>query len=149
MVKVEYDVPIRRPPEAVFDFVTDVERIPDWQHEAGVRNVAKATPAALAVGSRFTMERTANRRTATIDATVTRLDPGREFDFTTVDSDGFKGAFRTTLTPTADGTNLHWSVRMEPPNLLYRILQPVIARTIRRSADLDFANLRRILEQGG
>ena len=146
MVKVEYDVPIRRDPQAVYDYVTDVERIPEWQHQAGVRKVTKATPGPLAVGSRFTMERAGQRGVATIDATVTALEPGRRFDFTTLDNDGFKGDFRTSLNPTGDGTNLHWSVRMEPPSLLYRLLQPVIAREIRKSAEADFPTLKRKLE---
>jgi hypothetical protein len=37
---------------------------------------------------------------------------------------------------------------MQPPSLLYRLLQPVIGRAIRKSADADFANLRRRLEAG-
>jgi hypothetical protein len=63
-----------------------------------------------------------------------------------VDNDGFIGDFATTLTPTADGTDLHWAVRMQPPNLLYRLLQPAIASTIRKSATADFAELRSKLE---
>jgi hypothetical protein len=50
------------------------------------------------------------------------------------------------LTGGADMTDLHWSVRMEPAGLMYRLLQPVIAREIRRSATADFAELRSKLE---
>ena len=71
MIKVDYDVPIRRSPAEVYDYVTDVERIPAWQHVAGVRKVTKHDPGPLQVGSRFTMERTARGNTAKIDATVT------------------------------------------------------------------------------
>jgi hypothetical protein len=35
---------------------------------------------------------------------------------------------------------------MEPPNLLYRVLQPVIAREIRKSASVDFVELKAKLE---
>ena len=41
MIKVDYTVPIRRGPTEVYDYVTDVERIPEWQHVAGVRKVTK------------------------------------------------------------------------------------------------------------
>jgi hypothetical protein len=94
------------------------------------------------------MERESRGRVATIECEVTALESGREFDFHTIDNDGFVGDFKTTLTPTSEGTNLHWAVRMQPPNLLYRLLQPIIAREIRRSADTDFANLKTILERG-
>ena len=146
MVKVEYDVTMAAPPEAVFDYVTDVERIPEWQSAAGVRRVTKADAGPLRVGSTFRMERESRGNVAQIDCTITTLEPSRRFDFHTLDNDGFVGDFRTTLAPAGDGTALNWSVRMQPPNLLYRVLQPVIAREIRRSADLDFANLKRILE---
>jgi uncharacterized protein YndB with AHSA1/START domain len=146
MIKVDYHVPIRRSPMDVYAYVTDVERIPEWQHVAGVKKVTKGTDGPLAVGSRFTMERQARGGLATIQAEVTALEPGRRFDFHTVDNDGFIGDFATTLTPQGDGTNLHWAVQMQPPNLLYRLLQPVIANAIRKSATADFAELRSKLE---
>ena len=146
MVKVDYDVLIRRAPEDVFAYVTQVEQIPEWQREGGVKKVTKSAEGPLAVGSRFRMDRESRGRMATIDCQVTRLDPAREFDFTTTDSSGFVGDFRTTLTPAPGGTDLHWSVQMEPPNLLYRLLQPMIRRGINKSADVDFATLKRNLE---
>jgi uncharacterized protein YndB with AHSA1/START domain len=146
MIKVDYHVPIRRDPMDVYAYVTDVERIPEWQHKAGVKKVTKQSPGPLEVGSRFTMERQAQRGLATIEAEVTALEPGRRFDFHTVDNDGFIGDFATTLTPQGDGTDLHWAVQMQPPGLLYRLLTPIIARTIRSSAETDFVELRTKLE---
>jgi uncharacterized protein YndB with AHSA1/START domain len=146
MVKVEHDVRIERSPGEVYAFVTDLERIPEWQKVGGIRNVTRVDPGPLAVGSRFTMEREARGNVASIDAEVTALEPARRFDFHTIDNDGFVGDFATTLTPSGGGTNLHWSVRMQPPSLLYRLLQPIIAREIRKSAEADFAALRRTLE---
>ena len=148
MIKVDYHVPIRRSPTEVFDYVTDVERIPEWQHVAGMKKVTKHDAGPLQVGSRFTMEREARGNVATIDATVTALEPGRRFDFHTVDNDGFVGDFSTTLAGTADGTDLHWAVQMEPSGLMYRLLQPMIGREIRKSATADFAELRSKLEGG-
>ena len=148
MVKVDYDVAIGRNPQEVFDYITQVERIPEWQSQAGVKKVTRDMAVPLAVGSSFRMERESRGRTAAIDCRVTVLEPGREFDFRSMDSDGFAGDFRTTLTPTSDGTNLHWAVEMQPPNLLYRLLQPMIKREIVKSASVDFGNLRARLESG-
>jgi uncharacterized protein YndB with AHSA1/START domain len=148
MVKVDYDVAIRRSPQEVFDYVTQVERIPEWQSQAGVKKVSRDAGSPFGVGSSFRMERESRGRTATIDCRVTVFEPGREFDFQTMDSDGFAGDFRTTLTPVSEGTNLHWAVEMQPPNLLYRLLQPMIKREIVKSASVDFTNLRARLEGG-
>ena len=146
MINVDFHVPIRRSPIDVHAYVTDVERIPEWQHVAGVKKVTKHDSGPVQVGSRFTMERQARGGLATIEAEVTALERGRRFDFHTVDNDGFIGDFATTLTPQGDGTDLHWAVRMQPPNLLYRLLQPVIARAIRKAASADFVELRKKLE---
>ena len=113
MIKVDHHVAIRRSPTEVYDYVTDVERIPEWQHVAGVRKVTKHDAEPLQVGSRFTMEREARGNVATIDSTVTALEPGRRFDFHTVDDDGFVGDFSTTLAGGEGSTDLHWAVRME------------------------------------
>jgi uncharacterized protein YndB with AHSA1/START domain len=146
MIKVDYHVPIRRNPMDVYNYVTDVERIPEWQHVAGVKKVTKQAAGQLRVGCRFAMERQARGGLATIEAEVTAIEPGRRFDFHTVDNDGFVGDFSTTRTPQGDATDLHWAVRMQPPNLLYRLLQPVIASTIRKAASADFVELRKKLE---
>ena len=95
------------------------------------------------------MERDARGTVAAIDATVTALEPGRRFDFHTVGDDGFVGDFSTTLSGSNDSTDLHGAVRMAPAGLMYRLLQPMIAREIRRSATADFAELRTKLEGGG
>ena len=116
MIKVDYHVSIRRDPTAVYDYVTDVERIPEWQHVAGVKQGDQGVdpgPSRSAAGSRWSAQ--ARGGLATIDATVTTLEPGSRFDFHTIDNDGFVGDFATTLTPTGDGTDLHWAVRMQPP----------------------------------
>lgn len=146
MITIDYHIPIRRGPMDVYAYVTDVERIPEWQHVAGIKKVTKQTSGPLAVGSTFTMERQARGGLATIRAEVTALEPGSRFDFHTVDDDGFTGDFATTLTPQDGGTDLHWAVRMQPPNLLYRLLQPIIAGAIRKAASADFVELRKKLE---
>jgi uncharacterized protein YndB with AHSA1/START domain len=146
MVTVEHDVQIGRSPIDVFAYITRVESYADWQRDAGIERVTRQSADPIATGSTFRMERRARGGVATIDALVTAFELGRRFDFHTVDNDGFVGDFSTTLTPADGGTQLHWSARMEPPNLRYRLLQPLIAREIRKSAALDFPNLKAALE---
>lgn len=148
MVRVDYEVAIRRSPSDVFDYITQVEEFADWQHDAGVTAVRRLTPAPTASGSRFVIERRGPRGgTAAIDCEVTVFEPARRFAFHGRDSDGFDSTFDTVLAPTADGTDLHWTVSMNPPNLLFRLLQPIIARQIRKAAAVDFPNLRARLER--
>jgi uncharacterized protein YndB with AHSA1/START domain len=148
MVSVDYEVAIRRSPAEVFDYITRVEEFADWQHDAGVTAVHRVTPEPTGPGSRFVIERSGPRGgTGRIECDVTAFEPPRRFTFHGHDSDGFDSIFDTVLTPAGDGTNLHWTVRMTPPNLLYRLLEPVIRRQIRKAAAVDFPNLRARLER--
>jgi uncharacterized protein YndB with AHSA1/START domain len=147
MVRVDYDVAIRRSPEDVFAYIAQVEQFADWQHDAGVIGVRRATPGPVGLGTQFVIERKARgNRTARIECEVTAFEPGRRFTFHGKDSDGFTSDFDTTLSPASEGTNLHWRVQMEPPNLLMRLMQPMIRREIVRSANVDFPNLKARLE---
>src|SRR5205814_420797 len=101
MVKVDYDVAIGRNPQEVFDYITQVERIPEWQSQAGVKKVTRDMAVPLAVGSSFRMERESRGRTAAIDCRVTVLEPGREFDLRAMDSGGFACDCRTSVTRTS------------------------------------------------
>lgn len=149
MVTVDYEVAIRRSPEDVFAYITQVEEFADWQRKAGLTAARRTTPGPIGPGSRFVLERAGrNGGTAHIDCEVTAFEPGRRFTFHGRDSDGFESDFDTTLSPSADGTTLHWRVSMQPPNLLMRLMQPMIRREIQRSAALDFPTLKARLEQG-
>ena len=147
MVNVQYDVRIGRSPEAVFGYITRVETYAEWQRAGGIEQVVRVDDGPTRLGSRFQLRRRArNGKLATIDCEVTAFEPGKRFAFHSIDDDGFAGDFTTTLESAGGGTLLHWAVDMRPPNLLYRLLGPVIAREIRRSADADFPELKRTLE---
>ena len=147
MVRVEHEITIGRTPEAVFAYITRVETYAEWQRKGGVEQVTRVDDGPTRLGSRFQMQRRAQGgKLAKIDCEVTAFEPGKRFDFHSIDDDGFAGDFSTTLAATGSGTRLHWEVRMKPPNLLYRLLSPVIAREIRRSAAADFPELKRTLE---
>jgi uncharacterized protein YndB with AHSA1/START domain len=147
MISVDYEVEIARSPQDVFDYITDIEQYADWQREAGLTGARRATPGPVGQGSRFVLERAGRgSRTAHIDCEVTRFRPTEQFTFHGRDSEGFDSDFDTTLRPSATGTILHWNVRMRPPNLMMRLMQPMIRREIVRSARLDFPALKARLE---
>ena len=146
MAKAHYDVIIGRTPQDVFEYITRVETYAEWQRKGGIQKVDRLTDGPIGVGSQFRMDRSMGGRTAAIDCTVTGFEPAKRFDFTSVDTSGFRGVFSTTLAPDGAGTRLHWDVSMQPPNLLYRLLDPMIGREIRKSAEVDFPELKRTLE---
>ena len=145
MIHVQRGVHLDPPPDEVFAYLTDVERIPEWQAEAGIKRVTRSDTGPMGVGSTFRMERHAQGRTAGIDGTMTLWEPTHRFGFDTVDDARFVGHFDTQLEPgSGGGTDLTWTVDMQPPGL-WRLISPVIRRAIDKAADVDFANLQRKL----
>jgi hypothetical protein len=129
----------------VFAYLTNVERIPEWQAEAGIKRVTRTDSAPMGLGTTFRMERHAQGRTAGIDATMNLWEPTHRFAFDTIDDSKFVGHFDTQLDAAADGgTDLTWTVDMQLPGL-WRIMSPVIRRAIDKAADVDFANLQKTL----
>lgn len=147
MPRVEQRVHIKRSPGTVFAYLAQVELYPDWQREAGIVAVTKDAEGPIRLGSTFSMERRARGGTATIDCEVTAFDHGERFGFHTIDSGGFVGDFVTTLKAGGSGgTDLQWDANLRGPNLFYRLLGPIIARSLRRSAAADLARLKEALE---
>ena len=139
----EFRVPLAV--DEAWEVLTDVERIPEWQAEAGIKRVTRTDSGPMGVGSTFRMERHAQGRTAGIDATMTLWEPSHRFAFDTIDDSRFVGRFDTKLDPAAGGgTDLIWTVDMHPPGL-WRLMSPVIRRAIDKAADVDFANLQQKL----
>jgi uncharacterized protein YndB with AHSA1/START domain len=61
MVTVDDDVSIVRPPDEVFDYITQIEQYADWQREAGLTGARRLAPGPIEVGSRFVLERRGRR----------------------------------------------------------------------------------------
>ena len=149
MIRVQRTVTLDPPPHEVFAYLTDVERIPEWQAEAGIRRVVRADTQPMGMGSQFRMERHAQGRIAGIDATINGWDPPHRFSFTTIDDAKFVGSFNTQLDQSeGGGTNLTWTATMQPPGIR-RLLTPVIRRAIDKAADVDFQALQRKLARSG
>jgi uncharacterized protein YndB with AHSA1/START domain len=51
MIRIDQKIVVARPPEAVFDYLADVARFPEWQ--PAVERAEQLTPGPLAVGTRL------------------------------------------------------------------------------------------------
>src|SRR5687767_12435563 len=80
MARAEHTVLVRRPPDEVFEFLTDLSSVPEWQ--SGAVEVRQADEA-LGVGATYVqvLQFLGKRLEATIE--VTEFDPGRRFSLKT------------------------------------------------------------------
>ncbi len=144
-VEAEIETRIARPPAAVFDALTDVERYPAWLIASGIVRVERLDPGPLAPGSRLRISQTVAGRSTVLDGSVTVLTPGVAFGLRAKDKDGVTIELDATLAPDDDATRLRWSLRLKLP-LRFRMFESMVAPQAKRAAALDLEALKRRLE---
>jgi uncharacterized protein YndB with AHSA1/START domain len=145
-ISVAIETDIARPREAVFAALADVGRWPAWLIATGIIRVARADTAALATGSRLTIDQQAAGRSSVVDAAVTVLEPPTRFAIAGKDADGISTTLEASLSTTADGgTRLRWTARIEVP-FRYRMFESFVSPQVQKAATLDVEAFRRRLE---
>ncbi|MEA2631156.1 MAG: hypothetical protein QOE66_1375 [Chloroflexota bacterium] len=147
-VEAEIETRIARPPAAVFDALTDVERYPAWLIASGIVGVQRLDPGPLVPGSRLRISQTVAGRSTVLDGSVTVLDPATAFGLRGKDKDGVTIEIDASLAPDEAGTRLRWSLRLKLP-LRFRMFESMVAPQAKRAAALDLEALKRRLEAAG
>ena len=86
-----------------------------------------------------------SRAAATLDGSVTVLDPGRSFGLRGRDADGVTIEIDAALMPDGAGTRLRWSLRIDLP-VRFRMFEAMVAPQAQRAATLDLEAFKRRLE---
>jgi uncharacterized membrane protein len=145
MVRIAFPVEIERPVQEVFAYVTDLERLPDWQ-ETTV-SVTQETDGPMRAGTRLREVRRGpfGRRVESL-VEVSRYEPDRAFDLRIVDGPlAIDGAHRFS------GANGHTRIDFEASGELPRALRPatpLVARLMRRQFGAYYRRLKENLEGG-
>ena len=100
---MEHSVVIDRPPADVFRYLTDVEKLPEWQASA----IAVSAEGEMRVGTRLRETRNFIGRQAESMLEVTEYEPDRKFSLRVL-SGPLPFEVRHTLTPEDGGTRLDW-----------------------------------------
>jgi uncharacterized protein YndB with AHSA1/START domain len=143
------EVDIARPPDAVYEELSAVERWPTWLIASGVRRVELIDAGTLGVGTRLRLDQAAAGRASTIEATIAAFTPPTRFALTGRDGDGVTTEIEASLAPSPDGTatRLGWRVQIRLPFRL-RFFESLAAPQVRKAAALDLEAFRRRLETG-
>ena len=138
-MRVEESFQVRSDPETLFDYITDPERLPEWQTTKV--SVEQITPGEIGQGTRL-RERTKGTRGEFDQVTeFTVFDRPRKLHVTIVEGPyPVNGTW--TLEPEGDGTRVHFVAEGELGGLA-RVAQPVLARLIKR----QFADYHRRLKR--
>jgi uncharacterized membrane protein len=143
VIRVGLTVQVDRPVEEVFAYLTDPERLAEWQ--TNIVSVTKETAGPVGPGTRFREVRRGpfGRRVESV-VEVSAYEENRRFDLRIVSGplpiDG-----RNRFAPAGRGTRLHFVAEGELRGPL-RLARPILARLVLRQFQADYARLVEALE---
>lgn len=140
MIEVEHTLEIGRSVEQVFDYLTDVERLPEWQDSAETVEL----DGELREGARLREVRTFMGRRATSTLEVTELDRPKRFSVEVVDGP-IKYAVEHALEDLGGRTKLTFVGRGETRRVP-RLMRGTVRRMVERQFVRDLEALKRVLE---
>ena len=140
MIKVTDDITINRPVDEVFDYVTDVTNLPEWQ--SAVHEVRTDGP--ITVGSTPTEVRRMLGRSMETTMEITRLEKNSQFD-----AKAKEGPIPLQVHYSFSGDNgstrMHFEVEGQAEGV-FNLAEPVLERVIQRQTKADNETLKDILE---
>ena len=142
MPTITQSVTINRPVEEVWDFIGSFENTTRWSR--GVLEARQTSDGSLGVGSTLQTVVKAFGRRRTADYLVTEYEPNHAFAFE-VTSGPMTSRARYSVEPAGAGTRLTASGEAQATGL-YKLLAPVLVRTLERHSQDDLTNVKRILE---
>ena len=141
MIRVELTVQIARRADDVFAFLTDVERVPEWQASA----VESHADGPLAEGVRIHERRHFLGHDAETVLEVSAFEEGRRLALRTLGGP-VRLEIDHLLEETDGRTALHVTAEGRPHGLL-RLAGPAVTAKVRQELHRDFERLKALLEE--
>lgn len=140
MVRIEFSVDVNRPPSEVFAYLTDADRLPEWQSGA----VEAQWEGEKARGAHIREVRKFLGRRMETKLEVTEYEPDRRFALRAV-SGPVPFSVTQVLEPRDGGTRLSFSGEGEPGGF-FKLAETIVARVAERQFKNDFETMKDILE---
>ncbi|MEO6774234.1 MAG: SRPBCC family protein [Kofleriaceae bacterium] len=141
-VHFEYTIEIAKPPAAVFAFLDDVARTPEWLSRC--TKIEKLDPGPNGVGTRLRYDYLQGRRPGTMQGSIAAYAEPDHLAFRYSDRQ-FEVTIDFMLAATTAGTKLTEKVDIVPSSLVGRLLQPLIRRVLPKQTVTDLEKLRTLV----
>ena len=144
MIKLAQSVTVNRPVAEIWTFISNFENTTRWSR--GVLEARQTSEGPMGVGSTLQTVVRAFGRRRTASYLVTEYEPNTAFAFE-VTSGVMTSKARFSVEPAEAeaGTRLTASGEVDAVGP-YKLLAPILVRTLKRHSEDDLANLKRILE---
>lgn len=140
MIQHKATIHLKHPIAEVFTFVADNHNLQRWQTNLIASEQLTGGP--LRVGSHIREVRRMGRRPSAIEAEITDFEPNKRFATRTVTQPRVNVSY--DFAAEDGGTRLTYTFVMRPSGMM-RLLQPLIARSIKKQTAADFAKLQHVL----
>ena len=141
MIQHEVTIHLNQPVEQVFAFLLNTSKLATWQ--SNLIKSEQLTEGPLRAGSRFREVRRINNKEEEIQAEITTLEPNQRLETKTLTKPHAMVSY--SLDPDQGGTRLKYKFVLITRGVM-RLLEPVIASSIKKDTEADFEILKRILE---
>jgi carbon monoxide dehydrogenase subunit G len=142
MIKIEHSLVINRPLEEVFDFIANPENTHLWA--GAVRESKLTSEGPIGVGSTTTVVIEFLGRRIEQNNEITEFEPNSKSSFKTT-SGPMPMVTSMTLKAVEGGTEVTNSATLEGAGL-FKLAEPIFARLVNRQVEMDFANVKDLLE---
>ena len=141
MIKHEVTIHLNQPVEQVFALLVDTSQLSTWQ--SNLIKSEQLTEGPLRTGSRFREIRRINNKETEIQGEITALEPNKRLETKTATKPQAMVSY--SLDPEQGGTRLKYRFVLITSGLM-RLLEPMIASSIKKDTEADFEALKRVLE---
>ncbi len=145
MIDVQVSAVIPQPAEVVFAFVADFENWPRWEdHIAEVHRISP--DGHQGVGARYRYVARASGRSIPSTFVVTQYQPSKTLAFESDWAGPLKLKGQFAFEPVTEGTRV--TIHLQPHlRATFKLLEPKIARGLRRAHERDLERLKAILAE--
>jgi uncharacterized membrane protein len=142
MVTYRKTITIDKPIPEVFDYISDLEKVPQWQ--SALAEVERITKSPLGVGSLYKSERKFLGRKLEAEIELIVYELNKRIVFRSISgSTPFEQSYVFEITP--QGTRLTTLLELHTTGLMV-LAEPLIASSVRREMEVDFGRLKDMLE---
>jgi carbon monoxide dehydrogenase subunit G len=142
-LRCESTVTIAKPPEAVFPWLVDDDKVPQWM--SGLEQYEPVDPGPLRVGSRIRQRLSVSGQHLGFELDIAELAPPRSAVLR-FEGSGFKAANEYTVTDSVGGAKVTWVVSGDTTSFKAKLVAPMVQAKLQEKHDGDLARLRALLE---
>ena len=142
-MRCESTVTVERPPEQVFPWLLDADKVPRWT--SGLEVYEPLEPGPLRVGSRIRQELSISGHSLSFELEITRLDPPHAAVLR-FEGSGFRATNEYAVTAAGSAANVTWVISGDTTSFKAKLIAPMVQAQLQTKLDTDLAQLRALLE---